>query len=219
MREEYSHMEATSGTPFTTVGVKLFHQSCHTDGLQVSSVLSQSKDKVKLEIALFTRGQIDRHTVVITCDSVTCNCIVADQMMSLCVHGRCGVAYCVANNLLFYGKSELADALLRRCFPTCFQQTEISAFPTLWIPKTEKQAQNPIPVSDLVNVPPRYKQLKSRSTKRMRSTGEEGTANVQASPRQRRLYLDVLITVSLINPHWLLHSGTLVPTWTQCRLL
>jgi len=146
-----------------------------------------------------------KHIVVVTRDGVSCNCTSRDQLDSLCWHCRFGVKYCVENRglllLVFDGDSSNGNTVLHKSIALCFHHQDPDAVPTIVMP-AEVDLQCPIPVTLFVDVPPRYKNKKSSSTKRLRSLGENGAANVQSSPRSHCSANRVTHWSALVKSQW-----------------
>jgi len=187
---------ASKNLSLTTIGLWLFHLAGDEDQLEVSHVLSQSQEEVRLEVLSYLRqattssatGQdcVHKNIVVVTRDGASCGCTSCDQLDSLCWHGCFGIKHCSENRnlcrILFDGNCLIADAALHRSILSCFHCQDPGAVPTIVMP-TELELHHPIPATLFVNVPPRYKNNKSASAKQIRSSGEIGNANVQSLPR------------------------------------
>jgi hypothetical protein len=185
IRETTFMQERNLRFPITTIGVKLYFKSINTTGLSIHSrtLLDENKRCVLEILAATDRGPPNIYICTITKDGTTCTCVDSEMLLTLCRHRKFAIKHCRDNDLIFHDDDEVLS--FTNDFPTCFLLTPVELLEPMKIvlPSSWDPCQL-IPAADIVHVPPRYKDVNSRSVKRHRSTGELGAANVQLSPKK-----------------------------------
>jgi hypothetical protein len=185
-RKEVEDIEP-SQIPFTSIGVKLFQDSVRDD--DSLEVVSAIPDPVTDGLFFNLQVQVGRqvYNVKLTRFNGSCDCRRYLMYNCICVHSRKGITHLVAERMLDLTDQEEKDWVLKN-MPNCFSVSHVKFF---FRADTEFSFcgmvdEPPTPVTDTVYPPPRYRNRKTSSNRRIRSTGETGGPSVIVSSQRSR---------------------------------